>query len=311
MDSRRKKQNIVLFSVVYHASEIYLNDFLNSLEHQTDKDFDIILANDGVRNIDEYTDRFRDLNITSISVDGNPEAIRLLGIRLAADAGYESVVFGDSDDYFDCLRIEMIRAYLQKNEIVFNDIHLVDENGCVIEKNYLSHRFGNRQKLYKEDLIDKNFIGLSNSSVNVRILRNLECPDDLEVFDWYLFSMLHWKGCCSLFTNETATYYRQHSNNCIGMKAIDKDAVIRGVKVKLNHYMQMRKYASLYESLYEGYNQLFVKLMASPSFEYDYCQSIVSRKTDYPLWWEQIGLAERLSDGCDSTPGESCGLEVA
>lgn len=292
MKTRTKKNETAFFTVVYPEADIYLDDFLSSLDQQTDKSFDLVIANDGLNSMAVYKDRFRHLNIIDFPVHGMPASIRSEGIDFILSRGYDTVIFGDADDYFDSRRIEINRQFLQDHDIVFNDLHLVDRSGTLISERYLSGRFHNGQLIGAEELKDKNFIGLSNSALHTTLLRDLKFPKDMTAFDWFLFSVLLGKGACCCFTNETATCYRQHPGNTIGLKGLDDSRLLQSLETKRNHYRYMQDYAESYCTLAEQYTRLLERLTGNPEFKRAYIHSIQNRQIDHPLWWEQVCLME-------------------
>jgi hypothetical protein len=98
-------KKICVFSVIFPANLIYFNDFLESINDQDCKDFDIVLFNDGVQNLEAYTEKFKSLEFKIYPVSGTPAKIREQAIELLANSTYEKIIFSDTDDYFSSNRI--------------------------------------------------------------------------------------------------------------------------------------------------------------------------------------------------------------
>ena len=59
----------VFCSVIFPANLVYFNDFIKSLEQQTDDDFNLLLFNDGIENLDDFLHDTR-LNFEIIKIQG-------------------------------------------------------------------------------------------------------------------------------------------------------------------------------------------------------------------------------------------------
>lgn len=65
-----------------------------------------------------------------------------------------------------------------------------------------------------DDILDKNFIGMSNTSARTKIFKKLKLNKlkNAPIFDWALwFTVLRKNN--GLFTNETNTYYKSNTPN--------------------------------------------------------------------------------------------------
>lgn len=142
----------------------YLVDFLESLERQSARQFDLLICNDGLHDFD--FSRF-DLNIRFVDCSGTPAAIREQGIKLLIDRGYDIAIFGDSDDYFDNMRVENALSLLERYDLVVNDVSLVDQEGNMLLENYFSHRIRHLEEIDCDFVADKNIFGLSNTAVRL------------------------------------------------------------------------------------------------------------------------------------------------
>ena len=72
--------NTVFATFVYPDSEKHLSRMLISLSEQTDNDFDIVLFNDGIQNIEEICARFLNKVPTIRPVKGSVAHVRAVGL---------------------------------------------------------------------------------------------------------------------------------------------------------------------------------------------------------------------------------------
>ena len=255
---------IVLFSVVFPGNQSYLEDFFNSLVNQTYNDFDLLLYNDGLNDINFYIDKYSDKLSISVIQHGTklaPPKIREFAFKYLLDSDYDIIVFGDSDDYFSTNRLQEILNYSSCYDIVINDLDIVDENSNLIYKKYLSKRLKNEEVITIEHIKHYNFIGLSNSSIKRIKLLDYIIDENLIAVDWYLFSRLLLDGCNAVFTNRTTTSYRQHSSNTVGLIDIDSKKILQGLFVKEKHYELMSMLDEEYDHYYHIFNSLKNKVL--------------------------------------------------
>jgi glycosyltransferase involved in cell wall biosynthesis len=285
------KNKIAFFSVVFPSIEKYLDDFFKSLEGQTYKAFEVFIVNDGIEGFENYSDKFRKLNIIKLDFNDKPSKIREFGIREILKRGYETIVFGDSDDYFEQNRIEVSQALLKKYDIVVNEIKIVNERNEILQKGYLSKRIHDKEVISLESIKEKNFMGLSNTAVKSRILKNFELNEDLIAVDWYIFSILLKRGYKAIFTDKTATFYRQHGNNTIGIGSMNAKKLSVAIMTKLLHYKEMLRTSPEYEKLYEEMKVL-QKRISDRKYMDEYLAFISRNKNMNTFWWEDIRLVE-------------------
>jgi len=205
-----------LLTTIFPIKKEFLVDFFNSLGSQTYKEFEIVVVNDGFKNFEEIKKEYKNLNVIELPYSNTPAKNREFGINWCKKNGYEILIFGDSDDYFEKDRIEVSLKRLEKYSVVINDVSLFNEDGIFIER-YFSKRLKNYFEFDFDFIKDKNICGFSNSAVNLSLIDKIEFDRDLKIVDWYFYKSLL-KKTKAIFTNDTVTYYRQYSNNLIGLK---------------------------------------------------------------------------------------------
>ena len=102
---------VAVVGVVHPGVVSFIDDYLLSLEKQTCRKFDLLIANDNVLNMQSI---MKDTSLvwSSFNVTGSPASIRIAMIRKALELNYEILIFNDCDDYFKEKRIE-------ENKLVF------------------------------------------------------------------------------------------------------------------------------------------------------------------------------------------------
>ena len=113
-------------SVIYPGNLIFLDSFLKSLENQTDKEFTLLLFNDGIESLNFYLNDF-ELKYKIIQVSGTIINIRTQVFNYLKNSEYTNTIFGDTDDYFPENRVSVNKLLLEENDVVANDLCLVTE----------------------------------------------------------------------------------------------------------------------------------------------------------------------------------------
>lgn len=278
-------KKVAFLTTVFPMRKSYLYDFFNSLRKQTYLNFDVIVVNDGYENLEEFIKKFNDLNIIELKHSDTPAKNREFGINFIRKNNYDILVFGDSDDYFDSNRIQISIDLLKDFDIVVNDLTLFDEENGIYNKKYISNRVKDGTKIEFNFIKDKNIFGLSNTALNISILDNIHFDKDLIAVDWYLYSILLLRNKKAIFTNKTVTYYRQYTNNTIGIGSSTAESILKGISVKSKHYSLLQKEYHNFTGLHE--NMLQLKKRVENQYGID---ELNTQKIENPFWWEEIKL---------------------
>ena len=286
--------NIILITTIFPASIDYLDDFFTSLENQIEKNFDVLVVNDGIKNFHFFQKKYFNLNLIEFKSHKSAAKNREVGINKAKELKYKKIIWGDSDDFFPKNRILEISKLLDNHNIVVNELNLyVNEK---FEKALLGKFYKNG--LYRiDDIIDKNIIGFSNLAVKSEIIPDkIDFDDDLIAIDWFFATILLLKNNYFYFTNTTSSFYRQHDKNLIGANTfIDIEKIILGINVKLVHYNNLTthtinnsKFNKLFNKKYKEIEELKAKMLESGFAEI--YKSKIKNKTNQSFngWWSEI-----------------------
>jgi len=213
-------KNVAFLTTIFPMKEQFLNDFFDSLSRQTYDKFDVIVVNDGYDNFYDVKIKYQNLSIIELPYSDTPAKNREYGINYCIDNKFDILIFGDSDDYFSNNRITKSVKLLSDHEIVVNDLTTFDKIGIVQHK-YISNRVKNNSIINYSFIKDKNIFGMSNTAINLNILDKVKFDDSLVAVDWFMFKDLLKLGHKAIFTNEIISYYRQYSDNTIGLREVE------------------------------------------------------------------------------------------
>lgn len=272
-------------SVLFPANLIYFQDFIKSLENQTDLAFELVLFNDGVEDLKDHLIS-TSLEYIIIDVVGSPLDIRVEIFRYFKKSNYKNVIFGDTDDYFSENRVEESKKLLEIYDIVAHDLILVSQDKKIISELFWKNRTELKQPISLNAIKEYNFLGLGNTAINPKILPDeIKFKSNLIAVDWYLFSVILHSKVKVIFSSDANVFYRQHEANTVGRKALTYIDFKKGVEVKLNHYRTLASINSDYSDLANQF-EAFKSILTE-----DYFNSIQKNiKIKNPFWWEEIQI---------------------
>lgn len=284
---------IAVFSVVHPLAEPFFDDFLDSLESQTDQDFRVFLVDAGASALGERL-ADRQLNVTIHAAEGSPTAVRRQGIMAACRENIDWLIFLDSDDYCAPDRVARCRQSIAGADILFFDAVIF---GKGIDKpiSLLTRRFEHAEQ--PEDILPHaNFLGLSTTAARLKAVRAAldTLPDDLIAFDWALFTRMVLAGSVTRYVRGSPTWYRQHQDNIAGIFDLSDEQIRRGVAIKARHYALFRDAGALYARLAEAFAVLQRRIETDDIYRESYCQAVRKAAPSIPLWWESMKLPEEL-----------------
>lgn len=272
-------------SVIFPANLIYFNDFLHSLENQTDTHFDLLLFNDGIENLHDLL-MSTSLKYEINEVEGSPSEIRAEVFRHLKMSNYDTIIFGDTDDYFSVNRVEDCKKKLESVDIIANDLILVDNDKNEISGPYWASRIELKEAISVGSIKHHNFLGLGNTAIKKKVLpTQVHFEPNLIAIDWYFYTVLLQNSWKVGFSFTSFTYYRQHQTNIVGRKNLTYQAYVRGFNVKLNHYISLSKD-------YPDFCDLAATFAESKQniSENKYKKIIEKNIIQNPFWWEEIQL---------------------
>lgn len=268
-------------SVIFNKNMKFLKNFLDSLEKQIYKNFELLLLNDDVKKkkLDNMISEFPKISKKTIVIETGgglqPYELRILMLKEAKQRRGSLLILGDSDDMFAVNRIfNIVKAFQMNSDRIFfyNDFLL--EHGKSL--------FGKLPPFTDSvmDIMEKNYLGLSNTAIAIgKITDNFIdslYAGNLEVFDWYLYSRMLLNGYKGMYVEDSATIYRLHSGNYAGLREKSEENISKEKDIKVKHYQSLQKYSGIYRELYKSYTEGIDKENLNSNSEY--------------YWWNFINI---------------------
>ena len=170
----------VILTTVFPAIRPFLSEFFNSLKEQSLRNFDLLILNNGLDDLQLITSGHKKLSCIEHKVTGTPSENRRAGIEEVIRRGYEIVIFADADDYFDAERVKVTTELLKKWDVVVNELVLVDTNRRILNDGVISKRFAEGQKIETSDVLEKNIFGFTNTAALVPCFKEIIYPTEVK-----------------------------------------------------------------------------------------------------------------------------------
>lgn len=223
---------VAVITFIFPIAEDYYRETLHSIMQQTDQNFDTIVVDDQLfaQDIDS------DMRVIENEDNLTPLALREVVFNLLIDEGYDLLISIDSDDTMSADRVARTKQAYSENPdtgFFYSLLHYMRE-----PKKLFFEAPAKVSSL--EQILLHNFVGLSHTSLNLRLLRErglkFQFPEQVVALDWYIASWYILGGYEGLKTN-CITYYRLYENNLAGETSIvSTEKVKRILKIKQSHY---------------------------------------------------------------------------
>lgn len=266
-------------STIYKEGLQYAEEFSASINAQTYKDFDVLLINDNLTEVEgeSICHKFYNPSFLIPSKGHTIFETRTFLLEEARRRGYELLVIGDFDDCFSEERIEnIVKAVCPQYTFYYHDLR--DFSGNLQFKT---------MPPTTEDvsmILEYNYLGMGNTAICVQQLQEdflkTIYEGNTKVFDWYLYTRILAEGHKGKFVPQTNTYYRLHERNLAGSIAETKESIQKEIQVKLEHYGLLEKRMPELKDWIEGYKMLEERFQKGISI------STTTMRKGY--WWELL-----------------------
>lgn len=248
MIKNKKKSDNLIVSVLYDHGIRFINDFTNSINRQDTSDYDIIIYDDTKLKKKPELKLNKEYNLISHKNITKKSSIRFYIFKYALKKGYRNLFFFDLDDYQSSNRISESVRYLEKYDIVFNDINITDKKLTVQNKNIISKFLKKNYVINFKRLLKGNFIGFGNMGIKLSKNILLENFPNIVALDWYFVLKALYQNKKFFFIENAKTYYRQHTDNLIGSKKISIDMIYNITNQRQSIFINLKKFIIKYSN---------------------------------------------------------------
>lgn len=288
-----------VYTTVFPNALPFLAEFADSLEEQSDRDFDLFIGLDRLTR--EEVEQYFGRQITGWfdhRNDDTPGTLRSRAFQTISDS-YDLVVLVDSDDTLHPQRVEAARRGLREADVYACSLSLVNEEG---------HQLGFRVAPptgdlgWKEFLSQVNIFGLSNTAYRSELLMEAGRVDaSTGIVDWYLVSLALALGGRLTFDRRELMTYRQYGKSTLEtVPPYTMPGTMRAVELARDHYRSIIP-------VVDGHDKAFGALLRTRQRDVEqfahvaehrgiesYLQRLneMTHRTDELWWWQQIAAPD-------------------
>lgn len=228
-------ERLALCTTIYPGVEPFLAEWYQSVEAQTDRDFDLWIALDALTPSAAAAAIGRTPKAEWIETESGatPARIRTAALARLIDR-YPAVVLVDSDDILYPSRVAAARRMLQHADLSACALDVMDARGrdlgVVLEAPADADPAGLLPRC--------NVFGLSNTAYRSATLRDcLPAPEDCVLIDWLLATRAWFGGATLCFDPTPGMRYRQYAANLAPfLPPFDAEQVLAATGRVLAHY---------------------------------------------------------------------------
>jgi len=290
-------ERFVLYTTVYPGVEKYLPAWYESVLAQTDRNFDIWIGIDQLSINDVVKAIGADPSATWVlaAKGDSPARIREKAIQRMVSR-YPAVIFADSDDVLEPMRVEAARAALRDYDVVGCAMQVISECG---EDQGVIFRPPDGVNLATL-LLRNNVFGLSNTAYRSEILRKcLPLPATCTLVDWFLITRA-WLSKARLYFDFTPRmFYRQYPFNIArilppftpNQVRFATEKVLEHYSLILHNVPDLQPEQRIKFEAARNYVEEFRLSMESPRVMHRYVSALNSRAPK-PIWWAYVAHPE-------------------
>lgn len=288
-----------VYTTVYPAVLKYLPEWYESVQSQTDKDFELWIGLDALNRSDVESVIGSSLKAHCIPAAENssPAGVRDQALRQMVAANLD-VVLVDSDDVLDPSRVASARLALRSSDLAACALEIVDEGGKSLDSEF------NLDAATKpaQVLPRNNVFGFSNSAYRCDLLeRCLPIPRDAVLVDWYVATRAWLFGAELSFDHNVRMRYRQYEANTARLRMpfwpdqilSDAQLVRKHFQLVLasgsqDHFLPGRWVELLHVA--RDFEQFERYIKQSPANLNAYLDSL-NRAVKQPIWWTSVAYS--------------------
>ncbi|MCF8026061.1 MAG: hypothetical protein K9K82_11320 [Desulfobacteraceae bacterium] len=224
--------HVSVVTAIYPAVLAYLKDFAESLENQTDSDFELWIGLDGLeeKDIQKAVGRKIAAHFVAAPKNATPAMVRNTVLQQALQ-NCEAATLVDADDILMESRVAAAKASAAGSDLTAAAMRFVDAAANPVEGFFDPDR-GDPRLAYN------NVYGFSNTTWRAEVLmRCLPVPAECVLMDWFAATLAYYRGASIGHDPDPRMYYRQHADNIASvLPPFSKRQIARATRIVLGHY---------------------------------------------------------------------------
>jgi hypothetical protein len=281
-----------LYTTIFPVALPYVQAWSDSVTKQSDQDFELWIALDGVNKDEIPIPRAHQSIHWFMAESGATVAQIREAVFREMMLRYEAIIFTDSDDVLLPERVAAAKHGLQNADVYACAMQLIDTNGT-----NLKLEFNTNHQDWETLLISQNVFGLSNTAYRTDVLSQcLNFPVDTVMVDWLMVMKALDAKARLVFDTTAHMLYRQYANNTARVLSPYTEAqIIKATELVLDHYEKLigQKLNVKNPHLEERSSEVqhFFRNMADETLLTRYTKALNALKPVF-LWWECVAHPE-------------------
>ena len=214
-----------------YNGEKYIKEQLESILSQIGENDEVIISDDSsTDNTVEIIKAFSDNRIKIFENQKFKSPIFNFENALIQANG-EIIVLSDQDDIWKANKIETIKKYMQKYDLVLSDATIIDEYGNLIQESF--YKLNNSRMGFIQNIIKNSYLGCA-MGFNRKILEKaLPFPKDIPLHDWWIGLVGEMYGK-TYFIEDKLISYRRHGNNASPTGEKSKYSTLKKISFRIS-----------------------------------------------------------------------------
>lgn len=233
-----------IFTTIYPKSKKYFKEFIESLNDQSEKNFQIFLILNNT-NLNTHQTNMIKNNYTTFKINTTWQKARIEGLKSLLKKDPKNIIFADSDDILHKDRVKEVTNHIYKYDFVVNNCYLF-HTSLQKKKVWLNRR---NQNIDLNQIKYKNFVGCSNTVVRGKAIKKIlnKINQNLVAFDWCIAKLLLLNKFKGYYMSKPLTFYRQYGENTSSLTKFTKKKIKKDIRCKLEHFKYFEKFGIDYK----------------------------------------------------------------
>ncbi len=270
-----------IFTTIYPKSKKYFDEFIDSLNYQSEKTFKIFIVLNGTSLNPNQKKKIKK-NFIIYKTNTTWQKARIEGLKKLLKKNPKNIIFADSDDILHKDRIKFSLNKIQKYDFIVNNCYLFQKT--IKKKEIWLKR--KEKKIELNQIKYSNFVGCSNTTIRGNAMKKIidKINVNLIAFDWCIAKLLLIKKFKGIYISKPLTFYRQYGENTSSLINISKKKIKKDIKCKLAHFRYFEKFGINYKKqILELKNKY--RIIGNKKFLSDIKKNF---KTKNQYWWSLV-----------------------
>ena len=225
---------IIIMTTIYKGATKFSSRFINALNNQTYKNFDLLIINDNNKYLANLIKKKTKHHIKILNSSKSPIANRIHGLRYLKKSKYDLIFFLDFDDFPKKNYIESSLKFYKKKKLNLFSNKLTYKKKIFQKKNIIT----------LSDLISDHQVGFGTLVIRRQFINEILKMNNFKVqfFDWFI-SLIYIINNRFLYINFN-TQINYNESNLVSLKEpnLSKKNIVQNIKLMIKLHVCVIRY---------------------------------------------------------------------